>query len=187
MKVYDQVPIIDEILEKWRNYLKKDYIPYKNHCCRVFNFCVALCGENSKNIQKSGIAAAFHDLGIWTDCTVEYLEPSRKLAREYLEGANLNDWIAEIEEMIEQHHKLTTYESKSGFGSGPDNSWIVEEFRKADLVDVSLGMIKSGLPSSFVREVLSLYPNEGFHMRLLELTVQRLKTHPFSPLPMMKL
>ena len=181
MKIYEQIPAIDEILELWGKYLKKDYTPYKNHCCRVFNFCIALCGENQENVSKVGIAAAFHDLGIWTNGTLDYLEPSRKLAREYLSETNQGAWIEEIEAMIEMHHKLTRYKFKSSSG------WLVEHFRKADLVDVSMGIIKSGLPSSFVREVLSIYPNEGFHMRLLELTIQRLKTHPFSPLPMMRL
>ena len=81
--------------------------------------------------------------------------------------------------MIEQHHKLRTYKANPG--------WLVEPFRKADWVDVSRGRLSFGLPAAFVAETLSTFANAGFHKRLVALTKQRLKTHPFSPLPMMRL
>ena len=90
-----------------------------------------------------------------------------------------NWWLIILEAMIEQHHKLGKYKAKP--------SWLVEPFRKADWIDVSRGILNFGLPSAFVAEVLSKFPNAGFHKRLISLTVQRLKTHPFSPLPMMRL
>jgi hypothetical protein len=50
------------------------------------------------------VAAVFHDLGIWTNKTFDYLAPSIALAREYVAAKGRADWIVEIEAMIEEHH-----------------------------------------------------------------------------------
>ena len=179
MKIYEQALILDAILENWHAVLGDDYAAYANHCYRVLNFSLALSEESADTMTKISIAAAFHDLGIWANNTYDYLGPSKQLAREYLAKSTQEGWGEEIEAMIEQHHKLRKYKAKP--------SWLVEPFRKADWIDVSKGKLNFGLPSAFVAEVLSKFPNAGFHKRLISLTVQRLKTHPFSPLPMMRL
>ena len=179
MKIYEQSPILDDILDIWRESLGSDFSAYKNHCYRVLNFCLAYCSENPETLRKTSIAVAFHDLGIWANQTYDYLNPSKQLARDYLEKTNQVSWGDEIETMIEQHHKIRKYKSNP--------SWLVEVFRKADWIDVSRGRLKLGLPSTYISEVLLKFPNAGFHKRLVSLTKQRLKTHPFSPLPMMRL
>jgi hypothetical protein len=179
MKIHEYAPVLDAILESWRVTLGEDFAAYMNHCYRVLNFCLAFCGEDAETVSKISIAVAFHDLGIWTSNTYDYLGPSKQLAREYLAKTNQGMWGDEIETMIEQHHKLRKYKSNP--------SWVVEPFRKADWIDVSRGRLKFGLPSVFVADTLSTFPNAGFHKRLIALTKQRLKTHPFSPLPMLRL
>lgn len=179
MKIHEQAPILDGILESWRIAIGGDFTAYKNHCYRVLNFCLAFCGENAESKSKVSIAVAFHDLGIWANNTYDYLGPSRRLAREYLAKTNQDAWSEEIETMIEQHHKLRKYKANP--------NWLVEPFRKADWIDVSRGKMKFGLPSVYVAETLSRFPNAGFHKRLIVLTRQRLRTHPFNPLPMMRL
>ena len=179
MKIHEQALILDDILETWRVPIGKDFAAYRNHCYRVLNFCLAYSGESAEIMSKVSIAVAFHDLGIWTNNTYDYLDPSKQLAREYLVKTNQDSWSDEIETMIEQHHKIRKYKSNS--------SWLVEPFRKADWIDVSRGRLKLGLPFTDVTEILSKFPNAGFHIRLISLTKQRLKTHPFSPLPMMRL
>lgn len=177
--MHEQSPILDGILESWRVPLGSDLAAYKNHCYRVLNFCLAFCDESAETMSKVSIAVAFHDLGIWTNSTYDYLGPSKQLAREYLAQTNQDSWSEEIETMIEQHHKLRKYKAHP--------NWLVEPFRKADWIDVSRGKLKYGLPSAFIAETLERFPNAGFHKRLIVLTKQRLKTHPFSPLPMMRL
>lgn len=151
---------------------------YRNHCYRVLNFCLAFSDDSAEAMSKISIAAAFHDLGIWANHTFDYLEPSILHAREYLARTQQDQWGEEIATMIRLHHKLGKYRANP--------EWLVESFRKADWVDVSKGMLKFGLDSDFVSEALSRFPNAGFHKRLAGLTAQRFKTHPFSPLPMMK-
>jgi hypothetical protein len=124
------------------------------------------------------IAAAFHDLGIWTDHTFDYLPPSERLAEAYLKGEGRADWTGEVTAMIGQHHKVTPYRREPAA--------LVEAFRKADMVDVSMGLVRYGLPKSFVKEVLAAFPNEGFHKRLVQLFAQRMRVKPWSPMPMMK-
>ncbi len=146
---------------------------------RVFNFCLALAGDSADAENKIAIAALFHDLGIWTDNTFDYILPSQQLARRYLEKSGRAAWCDEISAMIGEHHKITRYRANS--------SSLVEPFRKADWIDVSGGMLRFRLPDDFVTDVLEAFPNVGFHKKLVALSVERLKTHPFSPLPMMKL
>jgi len=180
MSLLSDASVVDEILDEYRSALGQAFTAYRNHCCRVLNFCLALCEveNDDKILQKVSIAVAFHDLGIWTAKTFDYLEPSKQLVRDYLAQENLTSWTAEIWAMIEFHHKLGVYSKHS--------TWLVEPFRKADWIDVSLGGLKFGLPVDFVAEVKHTFPNAGFHKRLTQLTWQQFKQTPWNPLPMMR-
>jgi hypothetical protein len=52
--------------------------------------------------------------------------------------------------------------------------------------DVSHGLFSFGLPRSLLREVFAAWPDEGFHKRLLQLSLGRLLSHPWNPLPMVR-
>lgn len=178
MMILDPIPRIEEILGTWKKELGPDFTGYRNHVYRMAHFCMAL-GEKTPEIRaKIWIAAAFHDLGIWSEGTVDYLEPSVALAERYLERRGQTDWQQEVGWMIRFHHKVRPF-SDARFP-------LVERFRKADLVDVSLGLVRFGLPASLIREVKNHFPNAGFHKRLGELTVMQLKVDALNPLPMMK-
>jgi hypothetical protein len=177
--VLTTVPLLDELLQHHASALGDDFTAYRNHTYRVVNFCAALSTNDPVPLAKMTIAAAFHDLGIWTDGTFDYLPPSERLAQAYLVRTGNTEWSSEIKEMIHEHHKLTRYK--------PNPNWLVEAFRRADLIDLSLGIITFGLPRSFVNEVRSAFPNAGFHKRLIQLSFTRLVTHPLNPLPMYRL
>ena len=68
---------------------------------------MAQLSASAEEIEKVAIAAAFHDLGIWTDRTFDYLTPSAALARAYLAGSGRSEWIPEITETIFSHHKVS--------------------------------------------------------------------------------
>jgi len=173
-----KIDLLDELLERYRAELGADFTAYRNHCARVVNFCAALSSAEAEPLRKMAIAAAFHDLGIWTDHTFDYLPPSERLAELYLKGQNQPEWIGEVTAMIGQHHKVTSWRQEPAA--------LVEAFRKADMVDVSMGLVRYGLPRAFVRQVLAAFPNAGFHKRLVQLFGQRMRTKPWSPMPMMK-
>lgn len=178
MVIEEQLPLLEELLDKWKNEIGEDYLGYKNHLYRMINFCFALRPCTEEERQKIIIAACFHDLGIWTSDTLDYLPPSIVLAKTYLKQNNRQQWSAEIELMIAMHHKLRKYED--------ERYPLVEQFREGDLVDFSLGFIKCGLPGSYIKRVKKRFPNAGFHKRLAQLEVGWFSRHPLNPLPILK-
>ena len=64
-----------------------------------------------------------------------------------------------------------------------DQSPLVEAFRRADWTDVSLGTLHPGVPAAVVAATKRAFPNAGFHRRLVQLTLARVRRHPASPLP----
>jgi hypothetical protein len=82
---------------------------YRNHVHRMLNFCCALHNSVEKERQKLTIAGCFHDIGIWTGHTFDYLPPSVLAAKEYLELDGLGAWTSEVALMIDQHHEFRSY------------------------------------------------------------------------------
>ncbi|NTU57965.1 MAG: HD domain-containing protein [Chlorobiaceae bacterium] len=171
--------LIDNLFDGYRDVLGPDYDAYRNHCLRVFNFCLRLTRGKPVAEEKIAIAAFFHDIGIWTDKTLDYIVPSQEHAAAYLKKSGKAEWIDEITAMIGEHHKLSAYKENP--------EWLVEAFRKSDMVDLSGGMIRFKMSDKFFNDVLEEFPYEGFHKMLLQLLVERLKTRPFNLLPMVKL
>ena len=161
--------MVDAILGGYRPELGADFDAYRNHASRVFLRCCAVLGEpDAASLEKIAIAAALHDLAIWTERTWDYLQPSCLLARCYLARTGHADWAGEVEAMIAWHHKITPCR---GFGA------LAEAFRRADWRDVLL------LPLAKPHPTL---PNAGFHLRLASLTWNWWKRHPLDPLPMLR-
>lgn len=173
------IATLDTLLGAHAVALGSDFTGYRNHTYRVANFCIALSSGDPLQVEKIAIAAAFHDMGIWTDGTFDYLPPSIRLAEAYLAGTDRADWTPEIVEMILQHHKISRYRANP--------HWLVEPFRRADWADVSGGVLAFGLPWRFVRKLYAQWPSAGFHKRLVQLELRQLGTHPFNPLPMLRL
>ena len=178
MAIEASIPLLEEILGQWKKELGEDYTPYRNHVYRMIHFCFALHDCNEEERRKIVIAGCFHDLGIWSDGTVDYLPPSVVRARDYLKANGLEAWSEEIELMIDMHHKLRQYRDV--------RYPLAEVFRKADLVDVSLGLVKFGVPGSTVKSVQAQFPNAGFHKRLMRLAGEWFGQHPLSPPPFLK-
>ena len=168
-------PLVDAVLERHAGALGPDYAGYAGHVARVLAFYAGLAPghEAPESVQ---IAGAFHDLGIWTARSWDYLAPSVRLARDHLTAAGRDDLTDEVVRIILEHHKLLPYR-----GAFEDT---VETFRRADLADLSLGALRSGLPPAYVHEVRAAHPNAGFHRRLTELGVHWALDHPLRPLPM---
>ena len=172
------VPTIDEVLHDHASELGHDFIAYRNHAYRVVNLCAAIV-KDRVDLEKIAVAAVFHDLGIWTNKTFDYIAPSVALAREYLPAHGRAAWIAEIERMIADHHKITPSTA------GPDS--LIEAFRRADWIDVTRGLRGFGIPRPLVARLFATWPSAGFHWRLLTLTLDRFRSHPLTPLPMVRL
>ena len=178
MQAPSAFPLVDDILASHKEALGPDHSGYRNHVTRVLQFLFAMAPELRTSEQPVLIAAAFHDLGIWTARTFDYLAPSSLLAYEYLTAHGLEPLRQEVDLIIQQHHKLRSYR-------GPFSP-SVEAFRRADLVDVSLGIIRFGLAPQFVQSVRAALPNAHFHARLLAFTGRQFLRTPLRPLPMVR-
>ena len=168
---------IDRILAPWRQLIGRDYEGYHHHVCRVVSFAALLQGDETV-LEKWVIAGCFHDLGIWAEHTFDYLEPSISLANRYLTEHGLERWTAEISAMIEWHHKVTPCDR----ALGP----LAEAFRRADWIDVTLGVRAFGLSRAAIQKIRRRFPNAGFHRCLTRLTLARTLRYPTSPLPMFR-
>ncbi len=178
MTLTENMPLLEEILGTWREAIGRDFTAYRNHVYRMANFCLALRDCNQEDRDKIAIAGAFHDIGIWSDGTFDYLPPSVARAREYLAATGREAWAEEISLMVDMHHKLKRFRD--------ERYPLVEVFRKADLVDVSLGIVTFGIPRAHIAAVKRAFPNTGFHKRLVQLTGGWLAKHPVSPPPFFK-
>jgi hypothetical protein len=81
MALLTEISAIDTVLLAHKGVLGDDFTGYRNHTYRVANLCVAFAPDRAGQLERIALAAAFHDLGIWTDGTFDYLEPSVRLAR----------------------------------------------------------------------------------------------------------
>jgi hypothetical protein len=174
-----EIARLDAIVAAHAGDLGGDFTPYRNHAYRVANLCLSQVSGDPEQIDKIAIATAFHDMGIWTDGSFDYLPPSVRLATAYLALSGKAEWTAEISEMISQHHKISRYRGEV--------HRLVEPFRRADWADVTRGVVSFGLSRKLVRDLYAIWPDAGFHKMLARLELKRLRTHPWSPLPMVKL
>jgi len=172
-----RIQTIDDVLNDHVTALRDDFLAYQNHVYRIVNLCVAFVGRGE--LEKIAVAAVFHDLGIWTNSTFDYIGPSVALAHDYLIARARQDWATDIEGMIANHHKITPSTA------GPDS--LVEAFRRADWIDVTRGLRRFGIPRPFLARLFATWPDAGFHGRLLTLTLDRFRSHPLTPLPMVRL
>lgn len=172
-------PTLDELFAPWQTALGRDYTAYRNHVQRLLALCEALAAREGVALDPLAlrVAAVYHDLGIWSDGTFDYLAPSSARARAWLEAQGRGDLAHLVTAMIEQHHKVRP--------AGPARD-AVEIFRRADWVDVTLGALAFGLPRAGYRALLQRFPDAGFHFRLVQLSGKQLLTNPLKPLPMFR-
>lgn len=178
MPLVRAVPVLDELLDAYSVAIGGDLQGYRGHCYRVLNFCAALAPDSGRSVEKIAIASAFHDMGIWTHRTFDYLEPSVDLAASYLAQSGDEDWIQEVALMIHEHHRVRRAPCPTGS--------LVEAFRRADWIDVSGGLLTFGLARQMIRQAYAIWPSAGFHRKLIQLSLDRFTAHPLSPFPMLK-
>lgn len=176
---------LDRRLAPWRDEIGADWDAYRNHVRRVLAFCDELHAISPRfehspvpsTTEEFLTAAAFHDIGIWSAGTFDYLPPSAELARQWLDAQGRGDLKTLVVDMISDHHKVR----QAAAPASP-----VEMFRRADTIDVSFGFIRFGVPRAKYSAIAKDLPDNGFHLRLVKLTARRAREHPASPLPMFK-
>lgn len=174
----DRLPVLDAILQRHAGVLGRDHHPYRHHAYRVANLHWCLLPGTAQDLYVLSVAAACHDLGIWTEGTFDYLAPSQAVARDYLIAEQQADLVPVVLAMIENHHRI---------GAVPDNvDPRVEAFRRADWIDVSLGLRRFDIRREDFRKIVRRFPRLGFHLRLVQFSLRHGLRHPLRPLPMLR-
>lgn len=168
---------VDEGLKPYGELLGSDHIAYRNHCARVLHAFASLVDDETA-MRQAAVATIYHDLGIWTDHTLEYLEPSADMARDAVMELGEPGWVDPVVGMVLWHHKLRAY-------TGP-HAEVIDPYRRADSADVMLGLVSYGIDRAVLQAGRRRFANAGFHKRLLQLGGQRFLKKPWSPLPMFR-
>ena len=166
--IVHEVPLADEILDSHRHCARGDesgWAAYRAHVYRVINFARALSPTAPELDDKLAIAAAFHDIAVFD--TLDYLVPSITAQDRWLQRTGRQAWSEELAVVIAEHHRLTRY------GADRPHAALAEAMRRADLIDVSQGLIRFGLPKTFVREVRRCFDASGFFTRVIPLGTVR--------------
>lgn len=179
IRFVDHHPVIEDALEAWRPALGTERVSYGGHAYRVFNFTRFFL-DSDRLDDTIAVASAFHDIGIWTDKTFDYLPPSIARARDYLQEHVPGVDAKLVADVIDNHHRVLRVKG------GPDAA-VVEAFRQADLADVTRGLVRGTLDLGFVREAEAAFPYAGFQQMLLRTALSWFLRHPLRPLPMMRL
>lgn len=166
-------PIVDTVLSQHSDQLGADAATYRNHVMRCLNYYALL--TDAEVPDDVALAWAVHDLGIWTSGTFDYLGPSALLARDLAPSLGITN-SRNAEELVLGHHHLLPFSAPA-----------LEAFRRADLIDVSRGLLRNGLKSSQIKEVVAAFPYIGFHRFLASGLFAHAIRHPLRPLPMMRI
>jgi hypothetical protein len=133
-------------------------------------------GLSEKERFVSAILIPFHDVGIWTSKSMDYLEPSIKEAQRYIQEHNIDISLDLAANFIGDHHKLSKTQNE-----------LSEKLRKADLVDLSYGLIRFGIPRSRIKEIRKRYPYKGFQGMIFKKVLKHAIRHLNHPFPMLKM
>mmetsp|Transcript_12427 Transcript_12427/g.14270 ORF Transcript_12427/g.14270 Transcript_12427/m.14270 type:complete len:219 (-) Transcript_12427:802-1458(-) len=157
--VITESPRIEELLTPYKDLLGTDYEGYRGHLYRVLTYSLHFLDgdETYRDVIES--ALVYHDIGLWTDGQLSYLEPSVARAKESLSGYGSEE-LQLVEDIIMQHHKFSPFTGA--------NEKVVNAVRKADWIDASMGIFKKGIPKNSISKVQAEVPNAGFHNTLME-------------------
>ncbi|MEM9366134.1 MAG: phosphohydrolase [Planctomycetota bacterium] len=154
-------PRIETLLQPYREVIGADYAGYRNHVYRTVTYAMHFLHDDVQAAPSVETAMAYHDIGLWNDKALAYLEPSEAavVADNETYGWELDPEL--LRGIIHWHHKITCYR-------GPHER-IIEACRKADWIDASMGRMRKGLSRKVIAAVEAAFPNEGFHKSLLRL------------------
>lgn len=162
IKIYAENEVVENILAKYKDVIGADYAGYRSHIYRVMTYSMHFLGRDETFLPIIGTALVYHDIGLWTDKTLAYLEPSCSRLKAELPGSyrySEEEWQL-MDDIVYWHHKITPFD-------GP-HADVVEAVRKADWIDATLGLVHQGMPRKHISTVNSAIAENGFHQTLFE-------------------
>lgn len=161
IKIKLERPWVEELFVRYAELIGKDFPGYRNHVYRTITYAMHFLENKDEFEQLVETIFVYHDIGLWTDHELAYLEPSEAVALADNEkyGWGLDPEI--LRGAIHWHHKISPYKGL--------HQNVIEACRKADWIDASKGMLRKSLSKKAIREVEAAFPNLGFHDTLLRL------------------
>ncbi|MEM9004814.1 MAG: phosphohydrolase [Cyanobacteria bacterium P01_F01_bin.86] len=154
-------PRVEELFAPYEAMIGQDFPGYRNHVYRAITYAMHFLDDAIAYEQLVETAFVYHDIGLWSDHALAYLEPSEALA---LADNEKYGWGLDAEVLrgaIHWHHKIFPYQ-------GPHQT-VIEACRKADWIDATKGNLSKGLSKAAIAQVEAAFPNLGFHDTLLRL------------------
>ncbi len=152
--IIDHSDWVEELLSPYKKVIGKDYDAYRGHVYRIITYAMHFLEGDDKHRKMVETAFVYHDIGLWSDNNLAYLEPSEALALQDNKTKGFGLDPDTLQAAIHWHHKISPY-------SG-DNDTVVNAVRKADWIDASQGMIRKGLTKMQVNAVQDAISNYGF-------------------------
>ena len=154
-------PFVEELFARYETLIGRDFPGYRNHVYRTITYAMHFLGNNEEYERLVEATFVYHDIGLWTDHELAYLEPSEAvaLADNKKFGLGLDPDL--LRGAIHWHHKIFPY-------TGTHRE-IIEACRKADWIDASKGILRKGISRAAIAEVEAAFPNLGFHDALMRL------------------
>jgi HD domain len=151
--------------------------PIERHCLRCRHIAAELARRRGWIIEGEvvTVAAALHDIGAYLDpaarqSTDAYVADGAAVARSLLAA---HSWtparIDRCADAIERHHEL-----RRQLARGAE----VEALRLADLVDISGGLLRFGLPRQWVRELRQDVPVDGWGAEVARIGFRMVRERP---------
>ncbi len=173
-------PLVEEILDSHHEHAAGDergWAGYRGHVYRVFNLARVLVPDRNDRDDKLAIAASFHDIDAFS--SLNYLGPSIHTMQAWLQRTGREAWAEELAVVVAQHHRLAPYKGR--------HATLTEAFRRADLNDLSQGLIRSGLPRDYVRAIREAIDVGVFFTRTVPgAIVRHVIRHPLDPVPILR-
>jgi HD domain len=148
--------------------------PMERHCVRQFLIAERMAGDRAIDVDRELLLCAtlLHDAGLFPSATTGdvYVADSRRLAERTLDPFNWEpERLARCLDAIEQHHA-----QRSRWKWGAE----VELVRRADLVELSRGLISFGVDRGWLRDLFRKIPRTGLYRLIASSLLHRDGRHP---------
>jgi hypothetical protein len=150
--------------------------PMERHCLRARHIAARFAADRRWVIDGEvlTVAAILHDIGLYPSVATQrsYTEDGAALAREMLAGYGWTPLRIELcAEAIDRHHDLRT-QLVAGLEA--------EALRRADLIDVSGGLLRFGVARGWLRGLFTQVPRRGLYREIGREVRRALRERPGS-------
>jgi hypothetical protein len=170
-------PLEREALQRLRELTGDEDGPMERHGLRCFLIVDRLARQRGVEIDREGalVAGLLHDIGLYEGASHGgvYVTEGKQYAAELLAGREGWDErrTARCLDAIERHHEL-----RSQWQAGTE----VELLRRADMVDLSRGLIDWGAGRDWLRELWRAVPRDGTYREIGSMVWKAVRERPAS-------